>query len=429
MNISADTLVTLLNDASVSVFGGFLSLSFCNVPRTWRSRLIFWGGMALMLIPQGLVYLMWSEELRTRLYPAVVHLPLLAVLYILTRRLFWPIVSILSAYLFCQLRRWIALLAVALLSGGSFLQNVVELAVTLPLLLFLLRFSSPAIRQLSEYPIKNQWQFGVVPALYYGFDYLTRVYTDLLFSGEPAVLEFMPFVCGIAYLVFLLYSSSAEEQRWQAKQVQDSLKLQLDQSVRQISAMRESQIMAARHRHDLRHHLQYLSTCIQNGEKERAQNYISNICREIEAQQVRHYCENEAVNLILVSFAGRAEKQGIGFDVDGTLPSIIPVSDSDLCVILSNALENAICACQPFVSKGEKCTVSVQLWFNKKTNKSFIQVANPCEGKVRFQKGIPVSSQPGHGIGSRSICAIVERYGGVYSFMEQDGQFILRLFL
>ena len=34
-----------------------------------------------------------------------------------------------------------------------------------------------------------------------------------------------------------------------------------------------------------------------------------------------------------------------------------------------------------------------------------------------------------HGLGVRSICAIVERYGGLYSFSVQNGHFILRLSL
>jgi len=54
---------------------------------------------------------------------------------------------------------------------------------------------------------------------------------------------------------------------------------------------------------------------------------------------------------------------------------------------------------------------------------------NPCEGEVRFEKGIPVSGREGHGIGVQSICAIVQQYGGICSFLVQDGQFILRLSL
>ena len=36
---------------------------------------------------------------------------------------------------------------------------------------------------------------------------------------------------------------------------------------------------------------------------------------------------------------------------------------------------------------------------------------------------------PGHGIGVSSICAIVERYGGLYSFSVREGKFVLRVSL
>ena len=54
---------------------------------------------------------------------------------------------------------------------------------------------------------------------------------------------------------------------------------------------------------------------------------------------------------------------------------------------------------------------------------------NPCENTVRFENGLPVSDRPGHGIGVQSICAIVQRYGGVYDFLVQNGRFVLRLSL
>lgn len=429
MNETITVLISLLNDAAVSVFGGVLSAVFCDALRDRRSRWIFWCGMLLMLIPQGLVDLLWSGELRLRLYPLIVHLPLLVLLCILTRKLFKPAISILTAYLFCQLRRWIALLTTALLSGGTVMQDFAELLITLPLLLFLLRFSVPAIRQMFRYPVKIQCCFGAIPTLYYAFDYLTRIYTDLLFSGEPVVVEFMPFVCCAAFLAFLLYNFAEEAKRDRLRQVQHNTELQLAQAVQEISALRESQFMTAQYRHDLRHHLQFLSACIENGEGDRAQAYIAGIYEEIEAKTVRYYCENDVANLILSAFAGRAEKVGIALKVEGALPDSIPVSDKDLCVLLSNSLENALHACQPLAAAGTACTISVQFRFKEQTGKLFLQVVNPCEEEVRFEKGIPVSDRIGHGIGVQSICTIVERYNGCYTFLLQNKQFFLRLFL
>lgn len=425
----AETLISLLNDAAVSVFGGLLSASFCGALSTRRNRWIFWLGMALMLIPQGPVYLFLDAEFRRQIYPLVLHFPLFILLYILTGQRLWSAVSILSAYLFCQMRRWPALFAAAVLPGEETTQNLAELAFTLPLLLILLRFAAPAVRQLMEYPVKTQYQFGLIPALYYGFDYLSRIYTNLLSSGSPVVVEFMPTVCCAAYLTFLLHNSAEERRRSLLQQTQDNLKLQVAQAAREIGALRESQAQAVHYRHDLRHHLQYLLSCIENNQPERAKEYISGICVELEAQQVGRYCENEALNLILSAFGKRAEGAGIEMEVQGALPSVIPVSDSDLCVILSNALENALHACQPLAQAGEKCVISVQLRFAEKTGKFFLYVANPCKTPVRFQRGIPVSDRPGHGIGVQSICAIVERYGGGCQFFLEDGRFILRLFL
>ena len=148
--------ISLLNNISVSFFGGILSASFCNALTTRKRRRAFWGSMVLFPLLQGLVYFSWGAEFIRKIYPFVVHLPLLLVLYLLTGKLLWPFFSILSAYLCCELRRWIALLAVAIFSGNQMMQDVIELVLTMPLLLILLHFASPVVRQLSGYPAKIQ---------------------------------------------------------------------------------------------------------------------------------------------------------------------------------------------------------------------------------------------------------------------------------
>lgn len=307
------------------------------------------------------------------------------------------------------------------------MQDVAEVCLTLPLIWFLLRFVSPIVRELARYPKKLQCMFGVIPALYYVFDYVTMVYTRLLTSGSPVVVEFMPFVCCAAYLVFLAYHSAEEEKQIQLQQAQNALDIQLKQSVQEIGRLRESQAMARQYRHDLRHHLQYVAACMENGQEEEGKKYISEICREIETQKVQNYCENEAANLILSSFVMRSKKEGIRMDVSGTLPSFLLIPDTDLCIILSNALENAINACRPIAENGEDCSIDVE--FHEKEGRLFLQVTNPYRNEVRFENGIPVSNRSGHGIGVQSICTIVQRHNGIYSFQAKEGEFVIRLIL
>ena len=70
---------------------------------------------------------------------------------------------------------------------------------------------------------------------------------------------------------------------------------------------------------------------------------------------------------------------------------------------------------------------SIEIQIYEKNGKFFLQVVNDCREAVRFKDGIPVMDQPGHGIGVGSICAIVERHGGLYSFSVREGEFVLRV--
>lgn len=429
MNQVTETAVSLMNDVAVGVFGILLSASFGCVLRSRRNRIVLLLCIIPIMFSQLLASWAWGADMCTKLYPLIVHIPLVLMLFILTKKLLWSVISVLCAYLFCEIRRWFALLVVVIIHGGDYTQKITELIITVPLLLFLMRFASPAMQQIINYPTKTQCQFGFIPLIYYAFDYVTRIYTNLLSSDSAVVLEFMPFVCCVAYLMFVLHNFAEERNRQCLNQIQNNLDIQLTQAVREITRLRESQAQTARYRHDLRHHLQYLSACLENGQEERAKSYISDICEEIEAQKVLSYCENEAANLILSAFAGRAKKSGIDIEVRGAVTNDITVSDNDLCVLLSNSLENALNSCLPIARDGEKCVISVQFRFVNSGGKLFIQITNPYRGDIKFENGIPISSQQNHGIGVQSICAIVERCGGCYSFSLEDGLFVLRLSL
>ena len=417
--------VRLANLTSVGVFGMVLSAAFCDIIWTRKKIFALSGGIAAILLFQGIIYLGIDSDITTKLYPLITHLPLTVMLCILNRKCLWPTISVLTAYLCCQLRRWLALLIVAVFSGGSMMQDISELVMTLPILLILTWFIAPAVRFISQYPISLQCQFGLVPALYYGFDYLTRIYTNLLLEGVLVAVEFMPFVCSVAYLFFVVHFSKERRTRSQLEQTQAVLNLQVRQAVREIAALRESQEKSSTYRHDMRHHMQYLSSCIENGQLSQAQGYIQEIYSKIEANRVTVFCENEAANLIFSTFARQADDNGILMQVKASIPRLISVSETDLCVLLSNALENAMYACKEQWEMGLAGVIEVSVY--QRNGKLFLQVINSCSEDVSFQNGIPVTNRSGHGIGVRSICAIVEQYDGIYTFSAKDGQFILRI--
>ena len=419
--------ISMLNGVAVGLFGMLLSAAFCDIVWTRRKRLIMVGCMMALLLLQGVFYFGMDSDTVRNLYPLITHLPLVVVLYAFSKRCLWSAICVFTAYLCCQPRRWLALLMVAVLPDGMWKQDMVEFIITLPLLLLLMRFAAPAVRSISRETAYEQLQFGLIPMLAYGYDYLTQVYTNLFFKGAPVVAEFMFFVCSMAYLVFVLYTSREKQVRSQLEQTQSNLNLQIVQAVREIEHLRQSHQQTSIYRHDLRHHMQYLATSIENGQLEQAQAYIREICSDIEANKVKRFCENEAANLIFSAFAERAEVQGIPLKIQVAIPRSIRVSEIDLCVLLSNALENALHSCQKLKEKGLAGTIAVSAY--EKNGRLFFQIVNSCDSDIVFEHGIPISNEPGHGIGVRSICALVERYQGLYSFQARDGQFTLRFSL
>lgn len=418
-------IISLVNGGAVAVFGIILSASFCDIIWTRKKYIVLTGSMAILLMIQGTILYFLEADAVRYFYPVITHLPLMLILYILTKQYLWSVISVLTAYLCCQVRRWLALLVTAVLDGDVMVQESVELFITIPLLLFLIKHISPAVRSISYGTPWVQSQFSLIPAVYYIFDYLTHIYTKRLLNGNPVVAEFMSFVCSGTYLIFILRSSEEKWIRNQLEQTQDSLNLQITQAVREIETLRVSQEKTREYRHDLRHHMQYLSSCIENGQLERAQEYIQGICSETEKNKVIVFCENETANLILSAFASRAKEQNISMHIKVRIPRNFRISESDLCVLLSNALENALHACRRLKEKGFETVIEVSAF--EKNGKLFLQIINSCGSDITFVHGLPVTKQEGHGIGVRSICALVERYGGIYTFEVIEDKFILRV--
>lgn len=100
-----------------------------------------------------------------------------------------------------------------------------------------------------------------------------------------------------------------------------------------------------------------------------------------------------------------------------------------MCSLLANALENAINSCikqcDNAVSKDNKRLITIKLF--EKNNKICINIANTYFKEPRFHNQIPVTDEPDHGIGVRSIISVIEKYNGIYAFLPKTVHSIFRL--
>lgn len=115
----SDTYIYVLNLTSVGIFGMVLSAFFCDIFWTRKKVLIMTGSMAVILMFQGIIYFLVDADIVEYIYPLITHLPLIVMLYILSRKCLWSVISVFTAYLCCQVRRWLALFVVAVFAGGG----------------------------------------------------------------------------------------------------------------------------------------------------------------------------------------------------------------------------------------------------------------------------------------------------------------------
>jgi hypothetical protein len=220
-----------------------------------------------------------------------------------------------------------------------------------------------------------------------------------------------------AYYLILRYFRKTIEQLTMQNE-HNLLKTQVAAARLHFEALAESQEKTMLYRHDMRHHLNLINSYLADNNKEAAQKYITEVEKAIAGAEVKKYCSNYAVNLILSSYIASAENEQITVETQIHLPEKNAVTDMDLCVIFANAIENAIRACQKMKSSADR---TIKIVSNTKNNKLYIQVSNRYDGSIQFVDDMPVGTEENHGLGTKSIAAVAKKYGGMYSF-SAEGQ-------
>ena len=97
----------------------------------------------------------------------------------------------LSAYLLCTPRKWLGTLVAFFFHGNPLVAYIVSICVTIPLLFLVIRYIAPYIIRLKYESRKILLLFFLLPLSYYILEYSFTVYTDLLYTGGPVVIDFM----------------------------------------------------------------------------------------------------------------------------------------------------------------------------------------------------------------------------------------------
>ena len=179
-------------------------------------------------------------------------------------------------------------------------------------------------------------------------------------------------------------------------------------------------------RHDLRHQLCQLSALAEEGDLEKIKTYLASAVSRIPSLEM-HFCENQAADSVVGHYCALAKRENIPYSVQIDLPERLPVDEVELCLVLSNLLENALEASLRTAPARRKIKLTAYLHGG---SLALIQVENTYDGVIREKDGVFQSSKRKEdGIGLQSVRHIAEKSGGVSTVTYQDGLFCAKVML
>jgi len=172
-------------------------------------------------------------------------------------------------------------------------------------------------------------------------------------------------------------------------------------------------------RHDMHHFVGVMKRLSGEGRFGELDRFLSDYADKNEAEPLPVFCENVVVNSILGYYYLKAKEHDTMFRCACAIPKQLSVSDSDLCVVLGNALENALEACGKLTEPASRL-ISAEARITG--GRLLFKIENSYNGLLNQKDGYYLSTKndQGHGIGLRNIQKVVDACGGFLK-MEHSG--------
>lgn len=277
-------------------------------------------------------------------------------------------------------------------------------------------------RLLSETEMPGTWYvFWILPVMFIGLNVAMQPldYHNMVAGRLP---QMYPIVT-LALLVLLLFCYLMFY--LMARGLASNLRLQqenqlLQMQTAQYEALRNAIAETRQARHDLRHHFDALSALAVREDWDGLLAYLASARERVPADEL-NLCDNPAVDGVAGYYAALLRREGVPFSCVLDLPRTLPVAELDVCVVLSNLLENAMEASLRMGAAGRAVSVRAEV---HGTRLVLLRVENRYQGVVQERDGVFLSSKRSSpGVGLQSVQRIAQKNGGYCEFTHADGTF------
>lgn len=259
-----------------------------------------------------------------------------------------------------------------------------------------------------------------------------EIYSDI-FDVVPFTIFFIPFVdflllcTNIASVI--LFQSLVEYN--EEKNKRDLLESQISRMESEIKEIQDIYSDIRGLRHDMKNHITDISMYVKKAlgkDDPIIEGYIGKMTETVDRLDFSFNTGNPITDIIVHQKGMEAEKRGISFASDFSFPLKGKIDVYDMGIILNNALENAVEACESLKEP------YIFLRSYTKGNLFFIESENNFSGEIELgaETGLPLTSKKkpeSHGFGLSNIRRTAEKYMGDIdiSTEKRDGERIFTL--
>lgn len=371
-----------------------------GVPYVSDFLFIFLIGIYVFLFLEGRLY----EKILLTIFPAITILPINLIILNVFRTL-----------------------------AGEFVTDIIRPGgrVRIPVLLFS-KLAFFLVCEFMVYMRKRRWRelngfrWGIQLSCFV----ITYLIAWLLFTisiENDKMPEFLLVSILIAVLNILLYVLLDRMQRDAAVREEYRLSdVSLAAQESRIAETREQYAKMRTLRHDMRHYLTTAAGLLAEGKTDAARTYIENVLNEqVDQTIVGVNTDNVVVDAVINHRIAVCQQEQIAMKcmIDANAWA---VTDTDMSVLLSNLLDNAIYGC-----RGVK-NPRIELIIGTRKAFTYIVVKNSIAASV-LERNPKLSTdkedQTKHGFGVLSIRRVAEKYKGSVEFREEKNMFVAEVWL
>ncbi len=195
------------------------------------------------------------------------------------------------------------------------------------------------------------------------------------------------------------------------------------------NALREQMNEVRAIRHDVRHFVSTIRLLAEEKRYEQLTRFLSDYVEQADPEPLPVFCENVVANSIIGYYSLRFKKQSISFRCFCQIPTQLPISDSDLCIVLGNGLENAMEACE---KQGIHQNRYVSVEARSVNNQFLIKIENTYNGivnQIDDDRFLSTKGGASHGLGLQNIKKVVNAAEGIIKIEHNAQTFTLMVAL